>query len=75
MMVDAGQAWDVATALDRARLLEPLKITWLEEPLSQDDLKGYAELCARSPVPIAAGEGEVTSWGFEELIERGLHVI
>ena len=75
LMVDAGHAWDVATALDRARLLEPLKITWLEEPLSQDDLKGYAELCARSPVPIAAGEGEVTSWGFEELIERGLHVI
>lgn len=75
LMVDAGHAWDAATALDRARLLEPLRITWLEEPLSQDDLRGYAELCRRSPVPIAAGEGEVTRWGFEQLIEKGLHVL
>jgi L-rhamnonate dehydratase len=75
LMVDAGQAWDVATALERARLLEPVRITWLEEPLSQDDLRGYAELCKLSPVPIAAGEGEVTQWGFNELIERGLDVL
>jgi L-alanine-DL-glutamate epimerase-like enolase superfamily enzyme len=75
LMVDAGQAWDVATALDRVRLLEPFRITWLEEPLSQDDLRGYAELCKTSPIPIAAGEGEVTRWGFEELIEHGLHVL
>jgi L-alanine-DL-glutamate epimerase-like enolase superfamily enzyme len=75
LMVDAGCAFDVASALERARRLAPLKIGWLEEPLSQDDLKGYAELCPRSPVPIAAGEGEVTRWGFEDLLARGLHVI
>lgn len=75
LMVDAGCSLNVESALDRARLLAPLQIAWLEEPLSQDDLKGYAELCPRSPVPIAAGEGEVTRWGFEDLIERGLHVI
>ena len=75
VMVDAGQAFEVPAALERARLLEPLGIGWLEEPLSQDDLKGYAELCAASPVPIAAGEGEVTRWGFEDLIERGLRVL
>ena len=75
LMVDAGCSLDVATALERATLLAPLKIGWFEEPLSQDDLKGYAELCPASPVPIAAGEGEVTRYGFEDLIERGLHVI
>ena len=58
-----------------ARLLERFNIGWLEEPLSQDDMKGYGELCAASPVPIAAGEGEVTRWGFEDLIERGVHIL
>jgi len=75
LMVDAGHAWDWPTALERAKLIEPFNITWLEEPLSQDDRKGYGELCAQSPVPIAAGEGDVTAWDFEDLIERGVHVI
>ena len=75
LMVDAGCAFDVAAALERAERLASLKIGWLEEPLSQDDLKGYAELCPRSLVPIAAGEGEVTRWGFGDLLARGLHVI
>ncbi len=75
LMVDAGCKWDAATALSRAKLLEPLGIRWLEEPLSQDDLRGYAELCSQSPIPIAAGEGEVTRYGFADLIERGVHVL
>jgi L-alanine-DL-glutamate epimerase-like enolase superfamily enzyme len=75
LMVDAGQCWDAQTALERSRMFVPYKIAWLEEPLSQDDLKGYGDLCGQSPVPIAAGEGGVTRWDFEELIDRGLHVL
>ena len=75
VMVDAGLAFQVPAALERARLLKQFNIGWLEEPLSQDDMKGYAELCAASPVPIAAGEGEVTRWGFEDLIERGVNIL
>jgi L-alanine-DL-glutamate epimerase-like enolase superfamily enzyme len=75
LMVDAGQCWDAATALRRAERLEPFRPAWLEEPLSQDDLAGYAELCPRSPVPIAAGEGGVTIWDFDELIRCGVHVL
>ena len=75
LMADAGHAWDTETALERAKLFEPYGLGWLEEPLSQDDRKGYAELCPSSPVPIAAGEGDVTHWDFEDLIERGLHVV
>jgi L-alanine-DL-glutamate epimerase-like enolase superfamily enzyme len=75
LMVDAGHAWDVATARERAHLLAPFNIGWLEEPLSQDDRKGYAELCVASPVPIAAGEGDVTHWDFEDLIERGVDIV
>lgn len=75
LMIDAGQKWDVVTALERARLLTPLNPTWLEEPLSQDDMRGYGALCPQSPVPIAAGEGGVTRYDFEDLVERGLHVL
>ncbi len=75
LMVDAGHAWDVATAVERAKLLAPLNIGWLEEPLSQDDRQGYAELCRQSPVPIAAGEGDVTHYDFADLIERGVHIV
>ncbi len=59
----------------RAKLLAPFGIRWLEEPLSQDDLAGYGQLCRESPVPIAAGEGEATRFGFADLIERGVHVL
>jgi L-alanine-DL-glutamate epimerase-like enolase superfamily enzyme len=75
LMVDVGQKWDAATALERAQLLAPLQLRWLEEPLSQDDRKGYAALCPQSPIPIAAGEGGVTAWDFEDLIDCGLHVL
>jgi L-alanine-DL-glutamate epimerase-like enolase superfamily enzyme len=75
LMVDAGCCWDAPTALARAERLEPYRITWLEEPLSQDDLPGYAALCLEAPVPIAAGEGGVTLWDFEDLVRAGVQVL
>lgn len=75
LMVDAGHAWQWPEALERAHLLAPLKIGWLEEPLSQDDRLGYSQLCPQSPVPIAAGEGDVTQFDFEDLLSRGIHVV
>ena len=55
--------------------LSKFDLAWLEEPLSQDDRPGYSKLCQQSRVPIAAGEGDVTHWDFEDLVERGLSVI
>ena len=75
LMVDAGHAWDVKTAIERAQMLTQFNPVWLEEPLSQDDRKGYARLCPVSPIPIAAGEGDVTQFDFEDLIERGVQIV
>jgi L-alanine-DL-glutamate epimerase-like enolase superfamily enzyme len=75
LMVDAGCCSDAATALSRAERLVPYRVGWLEEPLSQDDLAGYAELCPQAPLPIAAGEGGVTFWDFEELVRCGVQVL
>ena len=75
LMVDAGHAWDWETALRRTELFQPFNLTWLEEPVGQDDRHGYRELCKRSQIPIAGGEGDVTHFDFKELIDCGLHVV
>ncbi len=68
VLIDAGCVWDAHTALKRAEQFAEFKIGWLEEPLSQDDLDGYVWLRERSPVPIAAGEGECGLWAFDPWI-------
>jgi L-rhamnonate dehydratase len=75
LMVDAGQKLNVESSLQRAKLFAPLAVAWLEEPLLPDDRAGYADLCPRSPVPIAGGELDVTPRGFEDLIATGMQVI
>jgi L-rhamnonate dehydratase len=75
LMVDAGQKLNVESSLERAKLLAPLRVAWLEEPLMPDDRDGYSALCPRSPVPIAGGELDVTPRGFADLIATGMQVI
>jgi L-alanine-DL-glutamate epimerase-like enolase superfamily enzyme len=33
LLIDVNRAWDLATAIEAARLLEPLQPRWLEEPV------------------------------------------
>ena len=75
LMIDAWMKWDVPFTLRFAEKVAPLKIDWIEEPLSPDDLAGYAELAAQCPIPIAGGEHEFTAQAFAELIERRLHAV
>jgi len=68
LYVDAFLEWDVETTLHLADAFVASGVGWIEEPLSPDDLEGYATLCRRSPIPIAGGEHECSRWGFEEVI-------
>jgi len=70
LLVDAGCVWDARTALSRAQSFQDYTIGWLEEPLQQDDLEGYVWLRDRSPIPIAAGEGECGRAAFRPWIDR-----
>jgi L-alanine-DL-glutamate epimerase-like enolase superfamily enzyme len=58
LLIDAGCVWDARTALRRAHAFAEYRPGWLEEPLREDDIEGYVWLRDRSPIPIAAGEGE-----------------
>lgn len=72
IMIDAGLGYrdDAATAIDVAREFEALGVYWLEEPFEPDEVEAYAELADAVDLPIAAGEQDVTWWGFRELAER-----
>jgi L-alanine-DL-glutamate epimerase-like enolase superfamily enzyme len=71
LFIDAGCCWDTKTAKMRARQFEQFRISWLEEPLQQDNLQGYQELSRVSNIPIAAGEGEAGMHAYRDLIDRG----
>ncbi|HYI25538.1 MAG TPA: enolase C-terminal domain-like protein [Thermomicrobiales bacterium] len=70
IMLDCYMAWSVDYTLRMSRLAEPLGVRWIEESLPPDDFDGYAEITAKSDVPIATGEHEYTRWGYRELIGR-----
>ena len=76
LMVDAGRVWSADEALRRTpELFERFALQWLEEPLHEDDLDGYARLAAAAPGWIAAGETEERAADFLALLERGIKVI
>lgn len=56
LMVDANQQWDRTTAQRFGKLVEPLNLTWIEEPLDAYDAEGHAALAALLDTPIASGE-------------------
>jgi len=58
LMVDANGAFDRRAALRQAELYATFGVTWLEEPVSSEDLDGLAWLRDRVPpgLEIAAGE-------------------
>ncbi len=71
LLWDVGYGMDVDSAITLARGLEDVGAFLLEEPLSPDDLDGFARLADAVDLPIATGEKETTRFGFRDLIERG----
>jgi D-galactarolactone cycloisomerase len=71
LMVDVNRAWDLPTAIEGARLLEPLHPRWLEEPVRwADDRRELKLLAQRTRIPLSAGESELTSYGCRALLEE-----
>ncbi|MBD3340588.1 MAG: hypothetical protein GF353_15885 [Candidatus Lokiarchaeota archaeon] len=69
VMVDANSAYhSVTEALEVAKICEKYNITWLEEPIPTDNLKGLAKIRELSPVPIAGGENDMGIYRFEDIL-------
>src|SRR4029450_13271905 len=85
-MVDANQGWripgdltprwDLGTAEALARELERLDVYCFGEPLSTDDVEGYAELRRRTGLGLAAGEMVRSLAEARELVRRaGIDIV
>ncbi len=69
------QRWDLATASEVMRAVEPYGLLFFEEPLAYDDPDEYAALTASSPVPIAGGEQLTTLAEFRIWMSRGAFAV
>jgi L-alanine-DL-glutamate epimerase-like enolase superfamily enzyme len=76
LMVDANQKWDLRQASRAAQLLEPLGLSWLEEPLHPDDIPAHRALKDSTSIPIALGEHVYTTHAFRDyLASRAVDVV
>jgi len=74
LMVDANGAWTVSQALAAAEGWRARHaITWIEEPVSSDDLRGLREIRSRAPagVAVAAGEYGYTPDYYARMLDAG----
>jgi L-alanine-DL-glutamate epimerase-like enolase superfamily enzyme len=71
LMIDVNRGWDLPTAIEGARLLEPLNPRWLEEPVRwADDRRELKLLAQKTRIPLSAGESELTSYACRALLEE-----
>ncbi len=75
LAVDAGGSegyfpGTLAWAKRTARMLADYDVAWFEEALAPDDIEGFAELRASSPVPISGGEVLTRRQSFAPYLDR-----
>jgi L-rhamnonate dehydratase len=71
LMIDVNCQWDVPYTIEMLERLRPLKLAFIEEPTSPDDILGYADICrASGTTRIASGEHEYTRHGFRMLLHH-----
>ncbi len=72
LMLDANQAWDLATAEKFLRDLGDSPLQWMEEPLPVDrPLVEWRRLAGASRIPLAGGENLRSREEFAAAIEAG----
>ena len=70
LMVDANQAWDLASAIEMAAMLDDFDLGWLEEPLRADrPWSEWQQLAGKASTRLAAGENMAAFSVFEAALE------
>jgi galactonate dehydratase len=69
--VDMHGRYDLNTALAISKKVEPLNLTWLEEPVPAENIEAYRLISQETSTPIAAGENIYLAYGFRKLLEIG----
>ncbi len=68
LLIEGHSRFNVATAVQVAEALAPMRPAWFEEPVAHTNIGAMVEVARRSPVPIATGESFSTKQQFAELL-------
>ncbi|MDG1226873.1 MAG: o-succinylbenzoate synthase [Polaribacter sp.] len=66
LRVDANGAFNPNNALEKLEILSELEIHSIEQPIKQGQHSDMAQLCAKTPLPIALDEELIGVFSFEE---------
>jgi o-succinylbenzoate synthase len=66
LRVDANGAFNPTEALEKLKILSALEIHSIEQPIKQGQINEMAELCAKTPLPIALDEELIGVFSKEE---------
>ena len=72
LFVDANGAYSKKQAIEKAHEFKSLGVTWFEEPVSSDDLKGLNMVRMNSPggIDITAGEYGYDLYYFQQMLQN-----
>ncbi|MDP4678771.1 MAG: mandelate racemase/muconate lactonizing enzyme family protein, partial [Cyclobacteriaceae bacterium] len=68
---DMHGRYDAITGEKVAKMLEPLNLMWLEEPIPAENIQAYKQITDSTSTPICAGENHYLAYGFREMLEIG----
>jgi len=68
LFVDANCGLDLLHAARLAERIEPMRIAFFEEPITQNDVPSMAQLRRRTSIPLAAGQNEGLLFRFRDLL-------
>lgn len=69
--VDMHGRYDLPTGTKVAKMMEPLNLMWLEEPIPAENLEAYKLITESTSTPICTGENLYLAHPFRRLLELG----
>ncbi len=70
LLIEGHCRFNVATAVEFAEAMSPLRPAWFEEPVPHTNTQAMVEVARRSPVPIATGESFSNKQQFADLLRH-----
>lgn len=68
---DMHGRYDAPTGRKVAKVMEPLNLMWLEEPVPADNVDVYRTISQETSTPICGGENFYLTYGFTRLLSDG----
>ena len=74
--LEMWETFNVRSAIEFARAVAPFKPMFIEEPTWREMPQALGEIAAKSPVPLAGGEGLVSRYDFKHLLDaKGAQIL